>query len=89
MAFQDKNEVDVEKMKSTLILCYGYVALNAPEDQILTRIDGEILKSISKHFNTKVWGSGKAPCPMQHWGQGEGEGHSERRGLSRGMPRLN
>ncbi|XP_062395570.1 maestro heat-like repeat-containing protein family member 1 isoform X2 [Sardina pilchardus] len=50
---KDKNEVDTEKMKSTLILCYGYVALNAPEDQILGHIDGQILKSISKHFNTK------------------------------------
>uniref|UniRef100_A0A8C7RJB3 Maestro heat-like repeat family member 1 n=1 Tax=Oncorhynchus mykiss TaxID=8022 RepID=A0A8C7RJB3_ONCMY len=30
-----KNDLDVEKMKSTLILCYGYVALHAPEDQIL------------------------------------------------------
>ncbi|XP_063055853.1 maestro heat-like repeat-containing protein family member 1 isoform X2 [Engraulis encrasicolus] len=53
---KDKNEVDVEKMKSTLILCYGYVALNAPEDKILSRIDTEVLKSISKHFNTKVLG---------------------------------
>lgn len=70
MAFQDKNEVDVEKMKSTLILCYGYVALNAPEDQILTRIDGEILKSISKHFNTKVWSSGKNS--ISHAALGEG-----------------
>lgn len=43
-------------MKSTLILCYGYVALNAPEDKILSRIDTEVLKSISKHFNTKVGG---------------------------------
>uniref|UniRef100_A0A4W5KCP0 Maestro heat-like repeat family member 1 n=1 Tax=Hucho hucho TaxID=62062 RepID=A0A4W5KCP0_9TELE len=40
-------------MKSTLILCYGYVALHAPEDQILSRIDSDILRSISKHFNTK------------------------------------
>ncbi|XP_045069430.1 maestro heat-like repeat-containing protein family member 1 isoform X2 [Coregonus clupeaformis] len=50
---KDKNDVDVEKMKSTLILCYGYVALHAPEDQILSRIDSDILRSISKHFNTK------------------------------------
>uniref|UniRef100_A0AAZ3SGH9 Maestro heat-like repeat family member 1 n=1 Tax=Oncorhynchus tshawytscha TaxID=74940 RepID=A0AAZ3SGH9_ONCTS len=49
-----KNDSDVEKMKSTLILCYGYVALRAPEDQILSRIDSDILRSISKHFNTKV-----------------------------------
>lgn len=51
---QDKNDVDVEKMKSTLILCYGYVALNAPEDQLLIRLDNDILRNISKLFNTKV-----------------------------------
>lgn len=51
---QDKNDVDVEKMKSTLILCYGYVALHAPEDKLLTRIDSDILHNISKNFNTKV-----------------------------------
>uniref|UniRef100_A0A8C7RJC2 Maestro heat-like repeat family member 1 n=1 Tax=Oncorhynchus mykiss TaxID=8022 RepID=A0A8C7RJC2_ONCMY len=44
---KDKNDLDVEKMKSTLILCYGYVALHAPEDQILSRIDSDILRSIS------------------------------------------
>ncbi|RXM27386.1 Maestro heat-like repeat-containing protein family member 1 [Acipenser ruthenus] len=50
---KDKNDVDIEKMKSTLILCYGYVALHGPEDQILGRIEPDILLSISKHFNTK------------------------------------
>uniref|UniRef100_A0AAR2JL30 Maestro heat-like repeat family member 1 n=1 Tax=Pygocentrus nattereri TaxID=42514 RepID=A0AAR2JL30_PYGNA len=49
-----KNDVDVEKMKSTLILCYGYVALHAPEEQLLARLDNDILRNISKHFNTKV-----------------------------------
>ncbi|KAJ8386836.1 hypothetical protein AAFF_G00166310 [Aldrovandia affinis] len=53
---KDKSDVDIEKVKSTLILCYGYVALHAPEDQILCRIDSEILRSISKCFNTKVLG---------------------------------
>lgn len=53
---KDKNDVDIEKMKSTLILCYGYVALHGPEDQILGRIEPDILLSISKHFNTKVLG---------------------------------
>ncbi|KAJ8290767.1 hypothetical protein GJAV_G00017250 [Gymnothorax javanicus] len=53
---KDKNDVEVEKIKSTLILCYGYVALHAPADLILARIDSDILKSISKHFNTKVLG---------------------------------
>ncbi|XP_034144672.1 maestro heat-like repeat-containing protein family member 1 isoform X2 [Esox lucius] len=53
---KDKNDVDIEKMKSTLILCYGYVALYAPDDLILSRIDSDILRNISKHFNTKVLG---------------------------------
>lgn len=58
LVIQDKNDVDVEKMKSTLILCYGYVALHAPEDKLLTRIDSDILHNISKNFNTKVKQSG-------------------------------
>uniref|UniRef100_A0A8C7X9M0 Maestro heat-like repeat family member 1 n=1 Tax=Oryzias sinensis TaxID=183150 RepID=A0A8C7X9M0_9TELE len=50
---KDRNDVEVEKVKSTLILCYGQVALNAPPETILNRIDQDILRSISKHFNTK------------------------------------
>ncbi|XP_066539071.1 maestro heat-like repeat-containing protein family member 1 isoform X3 [Hoplias malabaricus] len=50
---KDKNDVDVEKIKSTLILCYGFVALHAPEEQLLLRLDNDILRNISKHFNTK------------------------------------
>ncbi|KAK1795222.1 hypothetical protein P4O66_010397, partial [Electrophorus voltai] len=53
---KDKNDVDVEKMKSTMILCYGHVALHAPEEQLLLRLDTHILRSINKHFNTKVLG---------------------------------
>uniref|UniRef100_A0A665T643 Maestro heat-like repeat family member 1 n=1 Tax=Echeneis naucrates TaxID=173247 RepID=A0A665T643_ECHNA len=51
---KDRNDVEVEKVKSTLILCYGQVALNAPPEKILNRIDQDILRCISKHFNTKV-----------------------------------
>uniref|UniRef100_A0A3B3X171 Maestro heat-like repeat family member 1 n=1 Tax=Poecilia mexicana TaxID=48701 RepID=A0A3B3X171_9TELE len=51
---KERNEVEVEKVKSTLILCYGHVALNAPPEKILSRIDQDILRCISKHFNTKV-----------------------------------
>uniref|UniRef100_A0A4W6EG14 Maestro heat-like repeat family member 1 n=1 Tax=Lates calcarifer TaxID=8187 RepID=A0A4W6EG14_LATCA len=53
---KDRNDVEVEKVKSTLILCYGQVALNAPPETILHRIDQDILRCISKHFNTKVLG---------------------------------
>uniref|UniRef100_A0AAQ5XCZ0 Maestro heat-like repeat family member 1 n=1 Tax=Amphiprion ocellaris TaxID=80972 RepID=A0AAQ5XCZ0_AMPOC len=51
---KERNDVEVEKVKSTLILCYGQVALNAPPEKILNRIDQDILRCISKHFNTKV-----------------------------------
>ncbi|TNN35469.1 Maestro heat-like repeat-containing protein family member 1 [Liparis tanakae] len=50
---KERNDVEVEKVKSTLILCYGQVAFNAPPDQILTRMDQDVLRCISKHFNTK------------------------------------
>ncbi|XP_041649053.1 maestro heat-like repeat-containing protein family member 1 [Cheilinus undulatus] len=53
---KERNDVEIEKVKSTLILCYGQVALNAPPEKILNRIDQEILRCISKHFNTKVLG---------------------------------
>uniref|UniRef100_A0A3Q2DGE9 Maestro heat-like repeat family member 1 n=1 Tax=Cyprinodon variegatus TaxID=28743 RepID=A0A3Q2DGE9_CYPVA len=53
---KERNEVEVEKVKSTLILCYGHVALNAPSEKILNRVDQDILRCISKHFNTKVLG---------------------------------
>ncbi|XP_033836281.1 maestro heat-like repeat-containing protein family member 1 isoform X2 [Periophthalmus magnuspinnatus] len=50
---KERNEVEVEKVKSTLILCYGQVALHAPPEKILNRIDQDILRNINKHFNTK------------------------------------
>ncbi|XP_047455118.1 maestro heat-like repeat-containing protein family member 1 isoform X1 [Mugil cephalus] len=53
---KERNDVEVEKVKSTLILCYGQVALNAPPEKLLNRIDQDILRCISKHFNTKVLG---------------------------------
>uniref|UniRef100_A0A8C5D7Z3 Maestro heat-like repeat family member 1 n=1 Tax=Gouania willdenowi TaxID=441366 RepID=A0A8C5D7Z3_GOUWI len=53
---KERNDVEVEKVKSTLILSYGQVAFNAPPEKLLNRIDQDILRSISKHFNTKVLG---------------------------------
>uniref|UniRef100_A0A8C2WGZ5 Maestro heat-like repeat family member 1 n=1 Tax=Cyclopterus lumpus TaxID=8103 RepID=A0A8C2WGZ5_CYCLU len=53
---KERNDVEIEKVKSTLILCYGQVAFNAPPEKILTRIDQDILRCINKHFNTKVLG---------------------------------
>ncbi|XP_043923633.1 maestro heat-like repeat-containing protein family member 1 isoform X2 [Protopterus annectens] len=50
---KDKNDVDIEKLKSALILCYGYIALHAPDNLILSRIETDILRNMVHHFNTK------------------------------------
>ncbi|XP_043547011.1 maestro heat-like repeat-containing protein family member 1 [Chiloscyllium plagiosum] len=53
---KDKSDVDVEKAKSTLILCYGYLTLYAPKELILARIEKDVIKQVLSHFNTKVLG---------------------------------
>ncbi|XP_051871929.1 maestro heat-like repeat-containing protein family member 1 isoform X2 [Pristis pectinata] len=50
---KDKSDMEVEKAKSTLILCYGYLTLHAPEDQILPRVEKDVVKQVLSHFNTK------------------------------------
>ncbi|XP_072350420.1 maestro heat-like repeat-containing protein family member 1 isoform X2 [Scyliorhinus torazame] len=50
---KDKSDVDVEKAKSTLILCYGFLTLYAPEELILARIEKDVIKQVLNHFNTK------------------------------------
>uniref|UniRef100_A0A8B9RRX3 Maestro heat-like repeat family member 1 n=1 Tax=Accipiter nisus TaxID=211598 RepID=A0A8B9RRX3_9AVES len=54
--FKDRSDNEVEKVKSTLILCYGYVAMYAPKELVLSRIEADILKNIFQYFNTKVLG---------------------------------
>ncbi|XP_030342903.1 maestro heat-like repeat-containing protein family member 1 isoform X2 [Strigops habroptila] len=54
--FKDRSDNEVEKIKSTLILCYGYVAIYAPKELVLSRIEADILKNIFQYFNTKVLG---------------------------------
>ncbi|XP_055656069.1 maestro heat-like repeat-containing protein family member 1 isoform X3 [Falco peregrinus] len=51
--FKDRSDTEVEKIKSTLILCYGYVAVYAPKELVLSRIEADILKNIFQYFNTK------------------------------------
>ncbi|XP_077869460.1 maestro heat-like repeat-containing protein family member 1 [Saccoglossus kowalevskii] len=52
---KDKSEVDVEQIKSTVMLCYGYVTMYAPPDLITSRIEGTILRSMNPHFaNIKI-----------------------------------
>ncbi|KAM6088505.1 maestro heat-like repeat-containing protein family member 1 isoform 2-T2 [Chlamydotis macqueenii] len=54
--FKDRSDNEGEKIKSTLILCYGYVAAHAPKELVLARIEADILKNIFQYFNTKVLG---------------------------------
>lgn len=53
---KDKSDMELEKAKSTVILCYGYLTLHAPEDQILARVEKDVVKHVLAHFNTKVLG---------------------------------
>ncbi|XP_043542330.1 maestro heat-like repeat-containing protein family member 1 [Chiloscyllium plagiosum] len=53
---KEKLDGDMERVKSTLILCYGYVALYAPEGLILQRVEMHILDHILSLSNTKVLG---------------------------------
>uniref|UniRef100_A0A8D0HKP0 Maestro heat like repeat family member 1 n=1 Tax=Sphenodon punctatus TaxID=8508 RepID=A0A8D0HKP0_SPHPU len=52
--FKDRSDTEVEKVKSALILCYGSVAVHAPRELVLARIEADILRNIFQYFNTKV-----------------------------------
>jgi hypothetical protein len=47
---KDKSEADVERVKSTVMLCYGQVTFFAPIGLITSRIEVNILRSINPHF---------------------------------------
>ncbi|CAL1544099.1 unnamed protein product [Lymnaea stagnalis] len=49
---KDKSEVNVEQVKATLMLCYGFVALYSPPSLIVSRMEATILRSISPYFPT-------------------------------------
>ncbi|XP_052229832.1 maestro heat-like repeat-containing protein family member 1 isoform X3 [Dreissena polymorpha] len=46
----EKSEGDVERMKATLMLCYGFVALYSPPTLIISRMEATILRSIQPYF---------------------------------------
>ncbi|XP_036685770.1 maestro heat-like repeat-containing protein family member 1 isoform X12 [Balaenoptera musculus] len=54
--FKDRSENEVEKVKSTLILCYGHVAARAPRELLLARVESDIFRNMSQCFSTKVLG---------------------------------
>ncbi|XP_073749484.1 maestro heat-like repeat-containing protein family member 1 isoform X3 [Callorhinus ursinus] len=51
--FKDRSENEVEKLKSTLILCYGHVAAQAPRELVLPKVESDILRNIFQYFSTK------------------------------------
>ncbi|GAB5584328.1 maestro heat-like repeat-containing protein family member 1 isoform X1 [Prionailurus iriomotensis] len=53
---RDRSENEVEKVKSTLILCYGHVAARAPRELVLAKVESDILRNIFQYFSTKVLG---------------------------------
>ncbi|XP_064124300.1 maestro heat-like repeat-containing protein family member 1 isoform X8 [Loxodonta africana] len=63
--FKDRSESEVEKVKGTLILCYGHVAAQAPRELVLARVEADILRNMFQYFSTKV---GRAPP----WGHSHG-----------------
>ncbi|XP_058132165.1 maestro heat-like repeat-containing protein family member 1 isoform X11 [Dasypus novemcinctus] len=54
--FKDRNENEVEKVKSALVLCYGHVAARAPRELVLARAESDILCNMFQYFNSKVLG---------------------------------
>ena len=50
-----KADLETEKIKATLMLCYGFITMYAPPSIVASRIDSTILRSIYPHMaNAKV-----------------------------------
>ncbi|XP_047135268.1 maestro heat-like repeat-containing protein family member 1 isoform X1 [Hydra vulgaris] len=47
---KDKSEAEVEKVKSTVMLCYGYVVFYGPSGLVSARLESNILRVINPHF---------------------------------------
>jgi hypothetical protein len=48
---RDKSDSDTERMKSTVMLCYGYVTYHSPPHLITSRIEVNIWRNINPHFS--------------------------------------
>lgn len=53
---KDQENIDVIKVKSTLILCYGQIMSVSPKELTLDRIDVEIMENVLNHYNIKILG---------------------------------
>ncbi|XP_048576780.1 maestro heat-like repeat-containing protein family member 1 isoform X2 [Nematostella vectensis] len=48
---KDKTDVSTERVKSTVMLCYGYAVLYGPPSLITSRLEASVFRIISKHFS--------------------------------------
>ncbi|XP_041034313.1 maestro heat-like repeat-containing protein family member 1 [Carcharodon carcharias] len=53
---KDQGSIEIMKVRSTLILCYGYLIWYSPKQLILPRLETDILQNILSHFNMKILG---------------------------------
>lgn len=47
---KDKSDSDTERIKSTVMLCYGYTVLYAPPGLVTSRLETNIFRAISRHY---------------------------------------
>ena len=50
---KDSKAVEPDQLKSTLVICYGYVTLYASQELIISRLEANILKSVT-NFSTNA-----------------------------------
>lgn len=48
---KDKSDSDTERVKSTVMLCYGFTVMYAPPGLITSRLETSIFRVISRHFS--------------------------------------
>ncbi|XP_072348703.1 maestro heat-like repeat-containing protein family member 1 [Scyliorhinus torazame] len=53
---KDQGSIEIIKVRSTLILCYGYLIWHSPTQFVLPRLETDILQNILNHFNMKILG---------------------------------
>ncbi|XP_041061728.1 maestro heat-like repeat-containing protein family member 1 [Carcharodon carcharias] len=53
---KDQEDIEIIKVKSTLISCYGHIMSHSPKDLTPFRIDTEIVENVLNHYNIKILG---------------------------------
>ncbi|XP_067850867.1 maestro heat-like repeat-containing protein family member 1 [Heptranchias perlo] len=53
---KDQEDIEIIKVKSTLISCYGRIVSSSPKDLTPARIDTDIVENVLNHYNIKILG---------------------------------